>query len=221
MTAKLQNYENYDFRLVPKNVNVLHCEGLDITSLDGIEKLENLEVLWCFRNSLKSLRPLGMLTKLQFLWCTDNEIISLDGLQNLLNLEELHCDNVGLKSLRGVPKNVEFLSVNYNQIRGNLEYILGLKKLKNISIRGNEIISYKGLPSSIDEYNDDDTDMCLNLGWSDIYHDIVERIKEKSGTSKFEKLKNIFLCSEHRKRNSSWIHWLHSVADIFLFYNYF
>lgn len=93
-------------------IRELYCNGQGFTSLEGIEKLDGLELLychdnditnfdanslknlkylWCFNNSITSLR-VGDLD-LKELWCYNNYLTKIDGLEKLSGLKTLWCSN--------------------------------------------------------------------------------------------------------------------------------
>ena len=102
----------------------LICSNKQLTSLEGIENLINLERLYCGNNQLTSLDGIENLTRLRFISCWDNQITSLAGtddgsvgLENLTNLERLYCWNNQLTSLEGIENltNLKVLDCRYNR----------------------------------------------------------------------------------------------------------
>ena len=84
--AKKQN-KPYD------QITELDCSRNQLTSLEGIENLVNLEKLWCFNNQLTNLEDIENLVNLKELYCSNNQLTSLEGMENLVNLERLWCSN--------------------------------------------------------------------------------------------------------------------------------
>ena len=72
-------------------ITVLDCNCKQLTSLEGIEKLINLEYLYCGVNQLTSLAGIENLTNLNYLYCDHNQLRSLDEIKNLNNLEIIFC----------------------------------------------------------------------------------------------------------------------------------
>ncbi|MBC8884235.1 hypothetical protein H9X57_15285 [Flavobacterium piscinae] len=72
-------------------VTYLILDGLDISSLEGIQSFSNLEILSCWENQLTTLDLSGM-SILYSLACNDNQLINLN-LSGCLNLIELFCNN--------------------------------------------------------------------------------------------------------------------------------
>ena len=55
----------------------IYCQGMGITSLQGVEYFVNLQGLWCNDNAIESMN-LSNNTDLRGLWCSGNPISSLD-----------------------------------------------------------------------------------------------------------------------------------------------
>lgn len=76
-----------------KNLNILYSWDNNLTSLKGIEKLENLKGLYCSFNNLISLEEIENLRNLTVIFCSDNNLNSIKEIKNLNNLEILSCWN--------------------------------------------------------------------------------------------------------------------------------
>jgi Leucine-rich repeat (LRR) protein len=119
----------------------LYCYDNQLTSLEGIENLVNLKRLCCGNNQLTSLEGMEKMVNLKILYCHSNQLISLEGIENLVNLEELCCSNNQLASLEGMEKIVKLIK-NNKQIKNNIKYnfidsddFTELHKLFNILIK--------------------------------------------------------------------------------------
>jgi Leucine-rich repeat (LRR) protein len=101
-----------------------------LTSLEGIEKLVNLERLYCNNNQLISLEGIENLVNLNMLYCNNNQLISLEGIENLVDLTYLECNNNQLTSLKEIENvvNLKILSCNNNKLT-SLE---GIKNVVNL-----------------------------------------------------------------------------------------
>ena len=99
-------------------ITILHCSSNQLTSLEGIENLVNLQVLYCSYNQLTNLKGIENLANLQILFCYNNQLTSLEGVENLVNLQELYCYNNQLNSLKGIEKlaNLQQLYCFNNQL---------------------------------------------------------------------------------------------------------
>jgi len=83
-------------------ITELFCHGNDLTNLNGIENLVNLEYLTCSYNNLINLKGLENLVNLELLRCSFNNLTTLKGIENLRNLKELSCYNNNLTNLDGI-----------------------------------------------------------------------------------------------------------------------
>ncbi len=63
----------------------------EISSLEPLRQLTNLQELSCSYNQISDLEPLRQLTNLQKLNCSNNKLIDLEPLCQLTNLQELDC----------------------------------------------------------------------------------------------------------------------------------
>src|SRR5574343_44698 len=59
-------------------ITKLECSNNQLTSLEGIEKLVNLEILYCFYNQLTTLEGIEKLVNLKILYCYNNQLTSLE-----------------------------------------------------------------------------------------------------------------------------------------------
>ncbi len=72
---KLQEYLDKKYsKEEQKKLKTLYCYNTQLTSLEGIEKLTNLEYLNCDNNQLTSLEGIENLTKLKNLNCSNNKL---------------------------------------------------------------------------------------------------------------------------------------------------
>ena len=118
-------------------ITELNCSYNQLTSLDGIEKLRNLEILYCYYNHLTSLRGIENLRNLEVIWCYYNQLTSLEEIENLRNLKELYCSNNQLTSLEGIENlnNLkELWCRNNNFTKEYREYLINYCKEKNIRL---------------------------------------------------------------------------------------
>jgi len=77
--------------LLYDQMTVLDCSNKNLTNLEGIENLINLEYLDCDSNHLTTLEGIENCKKLTHLYCNDNNLTSLEGIENLVNLKVLWC----------------------------------------------------------------------------------------------------------------------------------
>jgi hypothetical protein len=124
------------------NEENLSLNGLQISSLEGLEAFVNLKTLECLENNLTSLPALpASIVKLD---CSMNQLTSLPTLPS--SLEELSCAANKLTSLPSLPAQLKIIYCNFNEITAlprlpkNLEYL---------ACGTNKITCLPTLPSSI------------------------------------------------------------------------
>jgi hypothetical protein len=119
--VRRQNNKPYD------QITDLYCHNNQLTSLEGIENLVNLERLNCSNNQLINLDGIENLVNLEKLYCSYNQLTSLEGIENLVNLERLYCYNNQLTSLEGIENlvNLKELDCQNNLLKKDYkEYII-------------------------------------------------------------------------------------------------
>jgi Leucine-rich repeat (LRR) protein len=107
----------------------------NLTNLEGIENLSNLQILYCDYNQLTSLEGIENLINLQILYCDYNQLTSLEGIENLSNLETLSCRNNRLTNLEGIENliNLKILYCYNNNFSNEYkEYLRNYCKNKRI-----------------------------------------------------------------------------------------
>ena len=137
------------------------CDGLGITTLQGIEVLQNLEVVHCMGNQLTDLIPLGFLPKLHTVLCDRNQIKTTKGLERCYMLDTLHISHNLLPNLNGLEYTklrifncshnslttlldidgcfrLQYFDCSYNQI-SSLEYAIYLDQLVNFIYDDNPV----------------------------------------------------------------------------------
>jgi len=92
------------------------CSNHNVTSLDGIEKLINLEYFDCSNNKLTSLKGIENLVHLREIECFNNQLINIESIKNLKNIRAFSCFNNKLTNLDGIEKlnKLEILSCGNN-----------------------------------------------------------------------------------------------------------
>jgi len=103
-------------------ITKIDCSHNQLTSLEGIENLVNLEKLFCWNNDLNSLEGIENLVNLKVLSCSNNLLNSLEGIENLVNMEYFNCSANHLTSLDGIENlvNLKFLYCHNNHF--TIEY---------------------------------------------------------------------------------------------------
>ena len=124
------------------NEETLSLNGLQISSLEGLEAFVNLKTLECLENNLKSLPTLpASIVKLD---CSMNQLTSLPNLPS--SLEELSCAVNKLTSLPSLPAQLKIIYCNFNEITALPRLP---KDLEYLACGSNKITCLPTLPSSI------------------------------------------------------------------------
>ena len=94
----------------------LDLDGNELTDLDGIQNLVNLEKLILVENKIRKIEHLEKMTKLKYLDLSLNQVFVMEGLDTLINLETLilHKNNInkieGIDNLENLNKLICFLN---------------------------------------------------------------------------------------------------------------
>jgi Leucine-rich repeat (LRR) protein len=149
-------YIVHSFKKIKDNCVYLDCSYNNLTSLQSIKHLTQLQVLWCYNNKLTSLEGIENLTQLQELYCNNNNLTSLKGIENLTQLQILTFCYNQLTSLNGI-KNLEQLQelYCYNNKLTSLREIENLKQLQILQCSNNNLTSLEPIKHLIQlEYLD-------------------------------------------------------------------
>ena len=114
-------------------ITILHCSNNQLTSLEGIENLVNLQKLNCSHNRLTSLEGIENLVNLRQLYCYNNQLTSLEGIENLVNLQTLDCSYNQLTSLEFGDFSIEAFELGIDETD-----LRRFKKLKELYCVGNQ-----------------------------------------------------------------------------------
>ena len=127
----------------------LHCEGMGVKSLKGIEYFTDLQGLWCRDNQLDSL-DISKNTDLRGLWCSGNNLTSIDLSKNK-ELVWIYCYDCKLTALdvSANPK-MAYIECNTNPIteldlthNPELEHLMcGTCKLKKLDVSKNPKLAH-------------------------------------------------------------------------------
>ncbi len=122
------------------NLQILHCDHNQITTLEPLSNCVNLNELYCNSNQITSLEPLSNCVNLNELYCYNNQITSLEPLSNCVNLKKLYCLSNQITSLEPLYNcvNLKKLYCCRNKIT-SLEPLIYLRRLEYIDYHGNPI----------------------------------------------------------------------------------
>lgn len=92
------------------NLVYLNCRGNNLTDLEGIDKLRQLQTLICSSNNIASLDGISECTQLEVLDCQNNMITSIEPVLSLANLRIFGCmknrlaaDDLTISKLEHLP----------------------------------------------------------------------------------------------------------------------
>lgn len=128
------------------DIQELNLEGLEITDLEPIRGMTNLQMLWLYDTKVTELEPIRDLTNLQKLSLQKTHVTDLEPIRGLTNLMLIYLDStqvVELEQLRGLTMLQE-LSLDYTHVT-NLEPIGELISLKKIWLSDTKISVFKPL----------------------------------------------------------------------------
>lgn len=131
-----------------EKITSLEVDEKNITYLDGIENLINLEEFSANENNIKDIAPLKELTNLQWVYLDKNQVSSVGSLSNLASLKALSLQNnklVDISELNNL-KELRTLHLNNNEIN-NISPIKNLSKLSDLSVADNKIQNIDSLSS--------------------------------------------------------------------------
>ena len=148
MNRKHVYFRGIRYNVQGNKLSLVHKGIKDILTINGLEKLEDLEVLDLRRNKITEIRGLKSLRNLKKLDLKENSITKITGLNSLNNLRELNLTKnrleADIKTSRLKLPNLEIISLEENQ----LSMISGLKQLVNLkllNLNDNQITEIAGL----------------------------------------------------------------------------
>ncbi len=123
-----------------ESIKKLECSSQNISSLDGIENLKNLEYLSLWENNITDISKLINLTKLKTLQLGLNNITDINSLINLTDLEKLSLAENSLEDVSTLRylTSLKWLNLDNNNIK-NINFFINLTKLKWLTIENNPI----------------------------------------------------------------------------------
>lgn len=118
----------------------LYADDLNISSLEGLQYVKNLEYFWAGYNQISDITPIGGLTKIWFLDLDYNNIHDISILHNLSNLEQLYLDGNKISDISALTNliEIEWLTLSRNQI-SDVSPLTNLVKLRHLMLNINQI----------------------------------------------------------------------------------
>uniref|UniRef100_A0A914MZD2 HMG box domain-containing protein n=1 Tax=Meloidogyne incognita TaxID=6306 RepID=A0A914MZD2_MELIC len=128
------------------NLTELELYDNQLTEIQGIENLINLEILDLSYNRIGKIKGLSTLSKLRKLFLINNKIEQIEGLEGLILLELLELGDNKIKEISNLNHliNLEELFLGKNKIK-KIEGINSLVKLRVLSLPANRLTKLEGL----------------------------------------------------------------------------
>ena len=132
------------------NLNELYLSGNKISEIQDLEHLKKLKVLDLSYNNIKKIQHLDTLLDLNQLYLNNNQISNINGLDNLINLTFLHLDSNNITKIEGLiyNKNLHTLYLSHNHIT-EITNLSSLTNLFFLALNCNKIKKIKGLENLI------------------------------------------------------------------------
>ncbi|MDA1049634.1 MAG: leucine-rich repeat domain-containing protein [Planctomycetota bacterium] len=123
-----------------RSLALLDLAGNEITTIDAIAGLKNIQSLDLSKNKITDIKPIEGLTKLQHLELSDNQVSDLAAVAKLDNMRSFYISNNKVQDLAPVAnlKKAWSLYADGNQIV-DLKPIEGMDKLDTLFAGGNQV----------------------------------------------------------------------------------
>ena len=123
-----------------RSLALLHLPGNEITKIDAIAGLKNIQSLDLSKNQISDIKPIEDLKKLQYVLVTNNQIAGLSAVSGLDNLMVLDVSNNQVQDLAPLAdlKKVHSLYVADNQIT-DIKPLASMHKLDTLDLSGNQV----------------------------------------------------------------------------------
>ncbi len=132
--------------IYPEQITQLKCVKQDISSIEGIDQLENLRELDLSQNNISDITALQNLTQLKKVLLGQNQITDTQPLKSSIYMQELRLDNNQLTDITPIQilTALKQLHLTNNSIR-DLTPIQGMTELLELRISNNRIIDIDAL----------------------------------------------------------------------------
>jgi len=162
-----------------EEIRVLDATGKNIKDLLGIENLVNLRRLNLEKNDISNIEPLRQLNNLEELCLDNNDIRDINALENIISIENLSLssnrieDISHLKNLKSLKKlkldsndimdigplaeinKLEYINLSGNKIN-NIVILNKLENLNSLYLENNSITSFSGIKGIYDKIKNKD-----------------------------------------------------------------
>lgn len=96
----------------------LHCSGLGIRNLDGLERMPALKNLSLFSNEIKDVRPIEQLKQLEHIDLSDNRVTDISPLATLPRLQHLNLTGNNVIDIMPLGKMSQLISLSMPNMDG-------------------------------------------------------------------------------------------------------
>eukprot|EP01059_Diplonema_ambulator_P035367 TRINITY_DN8290_c0_g1_i2.p1 TRINITY_DN8290_c0_g1~~TRINITY_DN8290_c0_g1_i2.p1 ORF type:complete len:1479 (+),score=580.35 TRINITY_DN8290_c0_g1_i2:85-4521(+) len=126
-------------------LQIIHQE---VTIIEGLDQLENLEYLWLNENNISKIQGLDNCTRLKELYLYSNNIPKIEGLTRLTNLEVLWLHDNQISEVTGLSRlvNLRVLWLASNLLTRIGHSLDNLVKLEEVNLSNNLIGSFREIP---------------------------------------------------------------------------
>uniref|UniRef100_A0A915N2K8 High mobility group box domain-containing protein n=1 Tax=Meloidogyne javanica TaxID=6303 RepID=A0A915N2K8_MELJA len=133
------------------NLTELELYDNQLTEIQGIENLINLEILDLSYNRIGKIKGISTLSKLRKLFLINNKIEQIEGLEGLILLELLELGDNKIKEISNLNHliNLQELFLGKNKIK-KIEGIDSLVKLRVLSLPANRLTKLEGLENLVE-----------------------------------------------------------------------
>ncbi len=184
-------------------LNIPFVGIIDISKIEGLEKLTELKRLDLYGNEIFEIKGLERLINLEYLDLSGSEITEIKGLENLINLKGLILKANNINEIRGLENlvNLIYLDISENpisEIKG-LENLVNLKHLVLTDIKIEEEslnqIAEENVPEELKQVIKENTLFMYNYysfpNYAQKFVEYCQRKKTKSYREDKEKIKKI------------------------------
>ncbi|CAL6001539.1 leucine-rich_repeat domain-containing protein [Hexamita inflata] len=141
---KLIKCYNVEFKSTPGNISMLSVVFSDLQIVDGIQKMQQLQILDVNLNNIQNIRPIGQLTNLKHLNLNANRLKDISPLKHLVNLTQLKLEAnqiIDIGALKQLTQ-LDYLFLQENQIV-DISLLKDLTSLRGLDLYHNYIQKFK------------------------------------------------------------------------------
>ncbi|XP_050220304.1 protein phosphatase 1 regulatory inhibitor subunit PPP1R7 homolog [Mercurialis annua] len=130
-------------------LQILELGSNRLRVMENLQNLTTLQELWLGRNRIKTINLCGLkcITKLSL---QSNRLLSMKGLEECIALQELYLSHNGISKMEGLSTlvNLSVLDVSSNKLT-SVDDIQNLAKLEDLWLNDNQIESLEGIAEAV------------------------------------------------------------------------